>query len=571
MKNTNYLVLAMLGCTLISQSCKKDNVLDEIQHSETNVVAKNGQYFADTKYNKRLEIGAKAVSIAVKESQEFRELIKVQCLKKFDGDYNVLLRDIKDIILTHPTNQSQITVNNYINGIVNNIDLDAKYPNYLEELTSDHPLIQIAIPVHINDFDPSKDDYSVLFTGERFDEATTKECVTYRNGSIYGVVSGIHTPDQAHVVLSLNERVASIQLVSTSMPIPSNVTCQALNDAIEINWNSNGANSSTVDGYRVYKKLPANAGFELIGDVEDYFDTHFTDNNVEGNVTQTYMVRSYHLNSHSVSQASNLTSCSSPTNPTSTTEFSATNHSLNTVELTWSQDVSAPIQQTHIYKNVVATGNATYTLHGSFSPTEYGTFDQNVQPGQKIKYKIQNVNNQGGSNYQYDYVKIPYRDVSQNSVVKLRKIDVGSKCDVESWWNGDMEFFLSVGNIEQVGEPYWIAKKLDFRYSHGGDLSQDFNQHILDWSPGFFHDILTFHLIEYDHQGSLSSEASVDFTAKGAEKNESLFDEVEFSSNLTYEIKSGDENCGTGYLSYYQNPAGWVNFQNFGARIYFSE
>ncbi|HOE25163.1 MAG TPA: hypothetical protein PLT71_06610, partial [Bacteroidales bacterium] len=89
------------------------------------------------------------------------------------------------------------------------------------------------------------------------------------------------------------------------------------------------------------------------------------------------------------------------------------------------------------------------------------------------------------------------------------------------------------------------------------------------WQPGFWYDVLTFTVIEYDKPSSkFTFETSVAYNQKDEEKKG-----LQSTGSVKYEITFEDhgKKCGNSHLNYFDQPEKWLVFPNYGVQILVSE
>ena len=101
MKKISYFI-AIMAVTFVSCNMN-ENDIDETQ-AKTNP----NTLYAKTEYNLDIRDFAMAVNEVINTNKSFRKLVKEEALKKFDGDYDVLLSNIV---------KKQVSHNDVDNGI----------------------------------------------------------------------------------------------------------------------------------------------------------------------------------------------------------------------------------------------------------------------------------------------------------------------------------------------------------------------------------------------------------------------------------------------------------------------
>ena len=543
------------------------------------------ELFEQNEYNHDFKNLALAISNAMKSNLEFRQIIKKEVLLKFDGDYNVLLSKVKDLELNERPVNSKSTDNRFLikTLLEESLPTEIGYTrlkstiSYIDELTVKYPNLQIAVPVHAEDWDENYIPV-VTFVPYEFDVNLTPEVTGYdSNGRIINL-DAINEPYEPVVVISENERIPRED--ETKDPImpdnPTSLTGITTESGIRLTWQmpaTSGSQNTT--GYYIYRKGSNDASFVVISTILGAFNRSFDDNNVIASSSYSYFVIAYYQGI--TSQPSNIINITAPNFPKPVISFDAIQNSKNEIELRWQNDHSQFIQETKLYKHISGV-TADYFQIGSFTPSQHHFFDRDVFAGKKVIYKINHVTSLGESNPKFDFVQVPYRDISENSGVYIKAIHF-TNWKIESWLNGSPEFYIKVTNVDQGNKsPFTVQDQIDLRFGARVNLWFFKNVKVMDWKPGFWYDMLTFTAIEYNRSiGELELNISVGYNQKDPEKTS-----FTTKGGATYKVKFGNKGqlCGNSYLSYFDNPdegsgfptpGTWIVFPNYGFRILISE
>lgn len=103
-------ILLLSLILLVTYGC---NTEEEMQIAEDEIIS-----FEVNEYNNDLNEFAKAVNNAINSNIEFRKLIKEEAIKKFDGDYDVLLSHIINRNIAGGSTNSSNRSNYYSKGII---------------------------------------------------------------------------------------------------------------------------------------------------------------------------------------------------------------------------------------------------------------------------------------------------------------------------------------------------------------------------------------------------------------------------------------------------------------------
>ncbi|AMR27646.1 hypothetical protein A0257_11440 [Hymenobacter psoromatis] len=184
------LTAAALAASVMS--CNRDQVVP-------------GAPSAVTQTNQELATVAKALAHTLGTEAAYRQLLKAEALKQFDGDYDVLYRAfttlkpafgqrMDELVAQSPTGQA-------LTGMA---DVLAHVPN-----------LNISVPVNINKWDAATYAPLVLFIPADFDEKTyTKPLQAYDKDGQVHLLDAKQAPDYPVVVIGPSERVRGTALTS---------------------------------------------------------------------------------------------------------------------------------------------------------------------------------------------------------------------------------------------------------------------------------------------------------------------------------------------------------------------
>ncbi len=276
--------------------------------------------------NSSLSEVAKNLAYLIKESK-YRTLIKNQVAKKFDQDYDVLLYHLMKSKLPDGKTLSESVSNNISRTYSDeSVTINKQFSKIISEI----PLIQVAIPVNFEEWDPGAYTPKVAFLPVDYDEKSTKIIIAYDFSGKEYEIDAIIPPSEPIIVVSLNERVdvndKNQYLYSkTQKLVPDNVL--DLRNESEVyreapigdepggGGSTGGSNSSCqsqfpyrTNGNYAYLKNVWVAG-HLVGQIEGWpagnleldikvfaldKNTNFTQ------ITEIYTVRNEYLNRHNV-------------------------------------------------------------------------------------------------------------------------------------------------------------------------------------------------------------------------------------------------------------------------------
>ncbi len=536
---TKYLIYTITCLLIILSACKKEPSQDEIKNTVS--------LFEENEYNLDLKDFSLAVSTALKSS-DFRKTLKEEALIMFDGDYDILIKKVIDRKITTPSsllksNKTIYTVKDLLEDsypVNNSLGLKST-SDIIDILTMKYPDLQIAIPVHAEDWDETSYIPVVAFIPAEYDDLTTKTVTGYINGNAIPV-DAVNEPTKPVIVIGQNERsVLPIDPVDPTDPptipeTPTNLTGIQTETGIRLTWVmppfTDPLNTS---GYDIYRKSVNETTFTKIRTVAGAYNRAYDDNNIEASRSYTYYVMSNFRGENSY--PSNYISVTAPNFPKPVLAFDAIQNSLNEIELRWQNDHSQYILETKLSKHVIGVTN-DYQLINTFTPNQQDYFDRNVVAGKKVIYKINHVTSIGESNAKYDFVQVPFRDISQKSPVYIKQIKF-SDWRIEGWLAGKPEFYITVTNVDAGGKtPFTVQNQMNLEFNSRSSTSQTFTgRKVLDWQPGFWFDMLTFTALEYDRpSGELTVKVGVGYNLKDKDKQG-----FQATAGVDYAIKFSDK------------------------------
>ena len=240
-------------------SCNKQQ--PQIDIRQENVNGRN-------EYNAQISELAAVLNKALIHSSDFRSTVKIETEKRFDGDINVLFSDLvkKDITIETKSGNTQLSVRDYLNGFYNVTKSSSQ--SIVDSLQKAYPLLQVAIPVHSDEWNGSTP-LKVAYVPSPFDEKNTTTIPAICPDGSWVSLDAKSEPNEPVIVLSQNERSSGLPIVRDSLvplkPVlkpdtPQNLTAVVANDYIELNWDK-----VTCDTYRIFRKGPNDTDFTRIG------------------------------------------------------------------------------------------------------------------------------------------------------------------------------------------------------------------------------------------------------------------------------------------------------------------
>ena len=579
------LILVLAGCQLIG-------VLGE---EEKDSLTLSEELFQDNDYNLDFRDFTLAVGQALRTSPDFRKVVKDEALKRVDGDYDVLLTRVKDKKVKAPIMYKSAgeayTVKDLLNDSFSSesrmrLNKSSSTSSVIDELSEKYPDMQIAVPVHAEEWDEENYIPTVTFLPLEYSDATTTTLTGYDVEGNMVPIDVLNEPDEAVIVIGQNERSDYYDnrydpdkendddnTVGSTPPTPINLTGQQTPTGILLNWDiSSEATLDNTQGYNVYRKGPFSSSFTYLETVSGMINTEYNDYELNGNYTYMYYIVAY--NRGNTSPISNKVTVTAPPNPNPVVSFNVNQVSKNKAELSWVNDKDVGIISINIEKKDDINGE--YMPFLSFDHLTSFCEDEGLTSGKHYGYRINYSTATGPSDYVYDFVKVPYRDISNDSPVFIKQIKF-TDWRIERWPAGRPEFLINVLNVNSTHQSYVVEEDIFCKFEDRENVSQVFfDKFVIDWDPGYWYDILTFVVVEHD-----SPWFEVDFTvsaAYGVKKpftnDASKWDmdlDISAGAEITLRFTDESEYCGKDELGYYEDPEQWLKFPNYGVEILVSE
>ncbi|MDR2927040.1 MAG: hypothetical protein LBV41_02375 [Cytophagaceae bacterium] len=586
---TGIAILLMAGC---------DKSADQI-----NIDGKQNETIAqiDAKeYNADFKNFALAVNKALVNSQ-FRDVIKKEALIKFDGDYDVIISRVLDKKIEHHNSMLKSQNPNFSvrdlldESFPHEAKLKSSGSSIIDELSAKYPDLQVAIPVHAEDWDEENYIPVVTFLPYEFEDYVTETLTGYNADGSVTAVDAINPPDMPVIVVGENERIGLNKPMDPATPTepnypshelgepdteapltPTNLTAVQSSEGVVLNWTKNVKQGVGIVGYYIYRKSTTEANFDVKDICRGANNTVYFDVTTEPDKTYYYYVEAYNYFGHS--EASNTVSIKGTGKPAAITTFDATLNTLNEVELRWTTENNQYIQGINLYKHIVGETSG-YQLEKTFTTNEYDYFDHNIESGTTINYRMQIVTPTGASNPKYDLIKVPYRDPSKKSPVRIKKIQCSS--DVESWARGVPEFHIKVLGVSSSDRTKQVELQRLITCEFSGSIfnrwpwqeviwEQNFDNLAHEWKPDLWYDVLTFYVVESDKVEGLD----VSLSAKLYYKKDSIAGiglGTDNTLSVTYKFPNNGNEIGYYYLDYFDEKEKWLEFSDYKFKMLISE
>jgi hypothetical protein len=588
MKRIIYIFALIISASFAACDNNENEVSKELQ---TEAI---GELFEPNEYNLDFKNFALAVGNAMKENKQFRKLIKREALSKFDGDYDILLRYVADKSIEQEGNSVQLrssfNVKDLLEGSYNSINSlnnanlrSGSSESIIEELIAKYPDLQITVPIHAEDWDDENDIPIVTFVPLEFEDGVTQLVTGYNPDGSITTLNAITPPNQTVIVISENERVVSkpmdplrplepgvpiVDMYRDSLPplSPIDLTALQTGEGVALSWKKNQTpHPATIVGYHIYRKSASDANFILRAVNNGVNNTVYVDQTTLAGATYSYYITAY--NGAGSSDASNTVLVTGTGRPSALSSFEVKQNTINQIEVRWTTENNQYIQGTRLAKNVVGITNG-YQSIGEFNSNTYDYFDNNVILGEKVIYRAYIYTETGYSNPKYDFVKVPYRDPSKKSQVRIKQIHCNGS--VESWLRGSPEFCIKVLGVDKDNKSYEIQSQIycDFEGSiFGWDETQNFDIFVMDWKPDVWYDKLTFYVIEDDHNDDTKITLKAEINYKTTANDLS----VATTTGVEYSFSHDGEKIGYGYLDYFDEPDIKIEFPNYGFTMKFGK
>lgn len=584
----NLFTISILSLLFIFASCEKnDNDVD-------NSAPKNpDDLYAKTEYNLDMKDFAMAVNKAVNTNKAFRKLIRKEVDKRFDGDFNVLLKQLVDKkVDNYEANgngaimrvSGNITVRDLLNSSFQSTQEKQKEGTVtsatpkphrapevqlIDYLTEQYPNLQVAVPFLEEQLEDENYIPPVVFLPEEYDEQTTEYLPAIRDDEEYAQSAEI-IPDYACIVISQNERIAHIEEENVKPSTPTNLQLSEKAEGVELIWDMPAsARSSNTLGYKIYRAVGSGLfDSKPYTTVLGYMNTKFVDQNITNNVTYYYQVAAF--NNFQESDLSGIKSIM-PVRPVKAKSFDVEQESLNVVKLHWEFATNEYSGLVNIYKRPFGSTLNTFVASKPVSDDNYT--DENVTPGQKIEYKIERIAATGASIPSYDFIYTPYRNMNDYSKVFIRRIKYSDVSKIESCWKGEPEFSIKVLGVTgtTTTELATLFIRLDDRKDDNWTTVDNARGTVTNyWKPGKtnWFDAYSFYIVEDDGGGdgnAFNSLENITLAAQKVGKNfitkdtptwaKASLDALDVTGKLFDEwIVQNDDKVGYAYLNYYDNP-----------------
>ena len=441
MKKKSIIKLACLS--IIALACNKNEILNpnSLMNEECVYFKRTEAPVFTTAHDIQLNDFARSLNQAVRANTGMRKFIHSEALLRFDGDYDFLIKqaidkpvDATDEFIATRSATSALTFGEIIRDYLPDTKSDT---DFLTELQKQYPNLQVAVPVHAEDWDPETYIPAVVFEPEDYDDAITTVVPGYDSDGHFIEVDAVNIPDVPVIVISHNEGIpdrvprpfVEPEIMFSS---PTNLTASATNNGIVLSWVYLGDGV----GYQVWRKGLGDTQFVQIATLHGLTNCGYQDTQVNAGATYQYYVRAFDLNA--VSLPSEQVTVVAPSSVSPLSSFRVLPSGLQ-IECEWTHgqtdyaDVviehKGPNDAAYSVLNRTTNWNTNYC----FTPSDRG---------KRHNFRAYRDNGSSLSSALTDYIYPPFRNTNAASYVYLKKIEYPR--GLEGWLRGDAEFDIVV-------------------------------------------------------------------------------------------------------------------------------
>lgn len=575
----NRLISILLFSTAVAFicSCEKQAKETEVPLSwgeEQHFFVKTEEPVFVNEHDIQMSALAKALGVAVRKNAGMRAMIKAESLKRFDGDVDFLISEAIDkpvIVTDEEIDTKGISETQTFGSLISCYLEDSVKAgeNLLEILRTEYPDLQVAIPIHAEEWDTENYTPVVVFVPEDYHDMVTETVPGYDSTGNYVEVDALHEPDVPVIVLSHNERMAFAgdegqttgRSITTPLP-PTGLTATISNTSIILTWNY----SSDCTGFSIWRHGPSDTGFIELTHVPST-DLGYYDTSIVAQSPYQYYVRAYNTSDEGLlySTMSNTVSIISPSLLSPLASFSVAPSGTN-LRFSWSSgDTNSSTIQ------IMEKGPNDSDYHLLASRPSYYTYYINTpnNRGECHEYMAYRSNSLGQSEALSTFIYPPFRNASQTSHTYTRRLTITHNLD--GWLYGAPEFFMDVFALTSGGTVEKINRVWMYFTDGYKDKSETFtNKNAHDWvlvnPANEWYKSVLFWLFEDDGGAPITLNSTFSLKFKIAELLE-LGSGVGFSTT----VQDDDDDCGSVMLYYFDDPEMTLEFPNYGARLRISE
>lgn len=592
--------LIILAVFMLSiNSCTKEKLLNTKEALENfDLLKKSSSSEIEKKeYDKNLRKFAKALAQSLKH-EDFRNKIKDEAMLKIDGDYDIIWKNFKN---------SKVKIGN---GEINLLELIAENSNEknktkeekidnLENFGNKYKRLQIAVPIHCNNWDTENFQPIVIFLPADYDEDQEQISGFDEKGKEV-VLSNKNVPDFPVVVVSMNERsdengeILSIyqnfkrelidfeyppgeeEFEGEVLPKPLGLSATASASSIWLTWS--GYTIPNASGIIIERN--SGTGYVAIANVttanSDFADTQ----NLIFGMTYYYRIKAVSDIDPSLNSLYSTPVSATFTNkPPAPADFTADNIWANQMSLTWTNPPTNFFNTSIIIKRMVTGVNTSWEQIATLPNNINYYLDVDLQyrnyPLNKYRYLVYydggGINNT--SDAAFDVTYNTQRLVGQPLYITHIKVDDISA--IESWVYGAPEFVYTVCTMNSAtNSVVTLASKVMYeptkRNENNGSATYNDNIIMLNnWDKDFAMSVMSINFIEYDGEW-FSGKFKIMVGVKAAKKIKETGEiKIEPGVDIELVFKNSDKNIGTEYVYYWEQPS-VIKDYSYGVHVRFS-
>ncbi len=204
MKTTSKLcVLALSANMLFFSSCQEDDSISEIDNQNSEISSVNT--YAVDRVTQDLDDFAFILSESL-DDKVIKKAIKEEALKMYDGDYNILYKNLRTKELSNGDNFNQRIAKSGKNARLKNARISGKsVEDIADSIAALYPNLQVSVPVHIENWNP-EDQPVLVAICPNAPESEVKMIKAYdEKGDVHWLDSQID-PTAPVIVVGLSER-----------------------------------------------------------------------------------------------------------------------------------------------------------------------------------------------------------------------------------------------------------------------------------------------------------------------------------------------------------------------------